>query len=247
MLKTYIGFEWLKLKRQKIGLLLIIVPLVSVMLGIGNFFGNYSVLMDQPDDNAWLEMWTQITLFYGILFLPISSGIFAALICRTDHLNGGWKLQFALPVARSIIYWAKLIVILTLVLIMQIILLVCCLIGGKVAGIDDTIPIGFMIGAILLSWLGTFSLCAIQLWLSYRIKSFGVPLSINVVLALMVFAAFTSKWGMLYPWAQPAFAIAAPQESPIQSMPIFIISIVVTFVILAAWISNRFGKGELKV
>jgi len=247
MLKTYVGFEWFKLKRQKVSLLLIIVPLISVLLGIGNFFGNYDVLMDQPDDNAWLEMWTQITLFYGILFLPISSGIFAALVCRTDHLNGGWKLQFALPVSRSIIYWAKLIVILSLVLIMQLILLVCCLIAGKIAGIDDTIPIGFMLGAILLSWLGTFSLCAIQLWLSYRIKSFGIPLSINIVLALMVFAAFASKWGMLYPWAQPAFAIAAPQESPVESMPLFIASIVIIFGVLVTLISARFGKSDLKV
>lgn len=246
MLGTYISFEWLKLKRQKTWILIIMVPFISVLLGIGNFLGNYDVLMDEPTDNAWLEIWTQITLFYGILFLPIASGIYAAIVCRTDHLNGGWKLQFSLPIQRNIIYFSKLIVVLFLILMMQFTLLVFCLIGGAIVNIHDPIPWGFMFSAIFLSWLGTFSLCSIQLWLSYKIKSFGIPLSINIILSLMVFAAYSSQWGMFYPWAQPAFAISSPQESPVDSLPLFIGGIVITFIICVTLIGFRFNKSELK-
>ncbi|MEH7490555.1 ABC transporter permease, partial [Priestia megaterium] len=191
MFRDYLMFEWFKLKRQKVWILLMVVPFISVILGLASFLGNYEVLMDKKGDNAWLESWTQITLFYGMLLLPISSGIYAAMVCRTDHLNGGWKLQFSLPISKSTIYLSKLTIILLLILLMQLFLVLFYLIGGTIIHIDNPVPVTFILSAILLSWLGTFSLSAIQLWLSFKIKSFGIPLGINIFLSFLVFAAYT--------------------------------------------------------
>ncbi|MED4284305.1 ABC transporter permease [Priestia megaterium] len=246
MFRDYLMFEWFKLKRQKIWILLMVVPFISVILGLASFLGNYDVLMDEKGDNGWLESWTQITLFYGMLFLPISSGIYAAMVCRTDHLNGGWKLQFSLPISKGIIYLSKLTVILLLILLMQLFLVLFYLIGGTIIHIDNPIPVTFILSAILLSWLGTFSLSSIQLWLSFKIKSFGIPLGINIFLSFLVFAAYTSKWGMLYPWAQPSFAISTPDESPIQSYPLFIGIVFITFLIFVTITSFRFKRADLE-
>ncbi|MEK4082248.1 ABC transporter permease [Solibacillus sp. FSL K6-1126] len=246
MLFDYILFEFFKLKRQKIWLLIILVPFISVLLGFGNFMGNYSVLMDQLGDNAWLEAWTQITLFYGIIFLPISSGLFAALICRTEHLNGGWKLQFSLPFPQKNIFFSKLFIVLTLILFMQVFLSIFYLIGGMILNIEDSIPWLFLLTAVFLSWVGTFTLSTIQLWLSFKIKSFGIPLAINIMFSLLVFGAYTSKLGMLYPWAQPSFAISSPDESPVDSMPIFIGAILLTFLLTLTVITLKFGKSDLE-
>ncbi|PAK44049.1 ABC transporter permease [Priestia megaterium] len=246
MFRDYLMFEWFKLKRQKIWILLMVVPFISVILGLASFLGNYDVLMDEKGDNGWLESWTQITLFYGMLFLPISSGIYAAMVCRTDHLNGGWKLQFSLPIPKGIIYLSKLTIILLLILLMQLFLVLFYLIGGTIIHIDNPIPVTFILSAILLSWLGTFSLSSIQLWLSFKIKSFGIPLGINIFLSFLVFAAYTSKWGMLYPWAQPSFAISTPDESPIQSYPLFISIVFITFLIFVLITSFRFKRADLE-
>ncbi|MBZ6484809.1 hypothetical protein CCZ20_24135 [Priestia aryabhattai] len=246
MFRDYLMFEWFKLKRQKIWILLMLVPFISVILGLASFLGNYDVLMDEKGDNGWLESWTQITLFYGMLFLPISSGIYAAMVCRTDHLNGGWKLQFSLPISKGIIYLSKLTIILLLILLMQLFLVLFYLIGGTIIHIDNPIPVTFILSAILLSWLGTFSLSSIQLWLSFKIKSFGIPLGINIFLSFLVFAAYTSKWGMLYPWAQPSFAISTPDESPIQSYPLFISIVFITFLIFVLITSFRFKRADLE-
>lgn len=246
MFLEYISFEIFKLKRQKIWILIIAVPLLSVLLGYGNFIGNYDVLMDRPEDNAWFEAWTQITLFYGIIFLPVSSGIFAALVCRTEHLNGGWKLQFSLPFPKQTIYLSKLFVVLSLIFFMQMFLFLFNILGGKLLGINDPIPWLFLFTAVFISWIGTFTLSTIQLWLSFKIKSFGIPLGINIVLSLLVFAAYTSKLGMLYPWAQPAFAISSPDESPIDSMPIFIGVVIITFLFSVTTASIRFSKSDLE-
>ncbi|MBM7702376.1 ABC transporter permease [Metabacillus iocasae] len=246
MFKDYLMFEWLKLKRQKIWMLVLAVPLISVILGFSSFLGNYEVLMDKKDDNGWLEAWTQITLFYGMLFLPISSGIYAALVCRTDHLSGGWKLQFSLPLSKTMIYLSKLTVILLLIFLMQLFLVLFYIVGGFIIHIENPIPVTFIVFAILLSWLGTFSLSAIQLWLSFKIKNFGIPLGINIFLSFLVFGAYTSKWGMLYPWAQPSFAISTPDESPIDSYPVFISAVVITFFIFVAMTSFRFKRADLE-
>lgn len=246
MILDYISFEWFKLKRQKIWLLVLIVPLVSVLLGIANFFGNYDVLMDKPEDNAWLEAWTQVTLFYGILFLPIASGIYAAIVCRTEHLNGGWKLQLSLPVPRTMVFLSKLFVVLFLILLMQFSFVLFYIIGGLITKFQEPIPWSFICTAMLLSWIGTFSLSSIQLWLSFKVKSFSIPLGINVVLSLLVFAAYTSRWGMFYPWAQPSFAISAPEESPIDSLPIFISIVMTTFVITVVLAISKFKRSDLE-
>lgn len=246
MLFDYISFEFFKLKRQKIWLLIIIVPMISVLLGFGNFIGNYDLLMDKVDDNAWLESWTQITLFYGILFLPISSGLFAAMVCRTEHLSGGWKLQFSLPIPRKTIYLSKLLIVLSLILIMQLVLITFYLIAGRILNIESPIPWLFLLTAIFISWIGTFTLSTIQLWLSFKIKSFGIPLGINIMLSLFVFGAFSSKLGMFYPWAQPSFAISAPDESPVESMPVFIIVIILTFLLSVTFTTFKFNKNDLE-
>ncbi|MDQ0300221.1 hypothetical protein J2S78_002668 [Salibacterium salarium] len=201
--------------------------------------------MNKADDNAWLEAWTQVTLFYGIIFLPISSGLFAAFVCRTEHLSGGWKLQFSLPIPKKTIYLSKLFIVLAFILMMQIILIAFFLIGGLI-NIDSTIPWSFLLSAVILSWVGTFTLATVQLWLSFKIKSFGIPLGINVILSLLVFAAYSFRAGMFYPWAQLAFAISSTDESPVDSMPIFTLVITITFLLSFVVSTYTFSKSELK-
>lgn len=43
----------------------------------------------QPGDNAWIEAWTQVALFMGPFVLPILVGIYAAFVCRGEHVGGG--------------------------------------------------------------------------------------------------------------------------------------------------------------
>lgn len=243
-MKKALVFEVSKLKRQKIWLLILFIPLVSVVLGLGNFLGNYEVLMDKPTDNGWLEAWTQITLFYGLIFLPVLSGIYAALVCRTDHLNGGWKLQFSFPISRYTIYFSKFIVVISLIFFTQLVLLLIYLIGGTMV-IDDPIPFGFLFQAMLLSWIGTFSTVAFQLWLSYKIKSFSIPLGINLGLAIFVFVAYTLEYGFIFPMAQPAFAMAAPDEGRVDSILMLVLTMLLTLIIIAPLASWRFNKEEL--
>lgn len=221
LIKTMVFIEYMKLKRQWLWAVLIIVPLVSCLLGYNNFF-TYQDILVQKDDNEWTEAWTQASLFYGMIMLPILSGFYCSLSCRNENSEGGWKLMLALPPSRIIIYIAKMIIILFLVLLTQLILISEFVITGLLFGLQDTIPWFFLLKVFGLGFLAVCALVAIQLWMASQIKSFVTPIAINVALTMVAFIAAGSEWGNFYPWAQPTLAMSSPDEVGISSFLFFL-------------------------
>ncbi|AVK82324.1 hypothetical protein C3943_01600 [Lysinibacillus sp. B2A1] len=221
LIKTMVFNEYMKLRRQWLWAVLIIIPLVSCLLGYNNFF-TYQDILIQKDDNEWTEAWTQASLFYGMIMLPILSGFYCSLSCRNENSGGGWKLMLALPPSRVIIYIAKMIIILFLVLLTQLILISEFVITGLLLGLQDSIPWFFLFKVLGLGFLAVCALVAIQLWMASQIKSFVTPIAINVGLTLIAFIAAGSELGNFYPWAQPTLAMSSPDEIGISSLLFFL-------------------------
>lgn len=228
MITTLVLNEYIKLRRQWLWAVLIIVPLVSCLLGYNNFF-TYQDILVQKDDNEWTEAWTQASLFYGIIMLPILSGFYCSISCRNENSGGGWKQMLALPPSRIMIYIAKMIIILILVFVTQLVLVSEFIITGLILGLHDSIPWFFLFKVLVLGFLAVCALVAIQLWMASQIKSFVTPISINVALTLLAFVAAGSEWGNFYPWAQPTLAMSSPDEVGINSLLFFLSINFVTF------------------
>lgn len=228
MIPTLVLNEYIKLRRQWLWAVLIIVPLVSCLLGYNNFF-TYQDILVQKDDNEWTEAWTQASLFYGMIMLPILSGFYCSISCRNENSGGGWKQMLALPPSRIMIYIAKMIIILILVFVTQLVLVSEFIITGLILGLHDSIPWFFLFKVLVLGFLAVCALVAIQLWMASQIKSFVTPISINVALTLLAFVAAGSEWGNFYPWAQPTLAMSSPDEVGINSLLFFLSINFVTF------------------
>lgn len=221
LIKTMVSIEYMKLKRQWLWPVVIIVPLVSCLLGYNNFF-TYQDILVQKDDNEWTEAWTQASLFYGMIMLPILSGFYCSLSCRNENAAGGWKQMLALPPSRVIIYIAKMIIILFFVLVTQLVLIWEFVITGLLLGLQDSIPWLFLFKVLVLGFIAVCALVAIQLWMTSQIKSFVTPIAINVALTLLAFIAVGTEWGNFYPWAQPTLAMSSPDEIGINSLLFFL-------------------------
>lgn len=221
LIKTMVFIEFMKLRRQWLWAVLIIVPLVSCLLGYNNFF-TYQDILVQVDDNEWIEAWTQASLFYGMIMLPILSGFYCSLSCRNENFGGGWKQMLVLPPSRVEIYIAKMIIILFLVLVTQLVLITEFIITGLLLGLQDSIPWFFLFKVLVLGFLAVCALVAIQLWMASQIKSFVTPIAINVALTLLAFIAAGAEWGNYYPWAQPTLAMSSPDEVGISSLLFFL-------------------------
>lgn len=235
--------EWLKMRHQHLWIIVLFVPLLGASLGGFNFISSYDQLVQGEDE--WIELWSQTSFFYAIFLYPILSGIFAAFICRSDHLHGGFKMTLSLPVSRKKLYMSKFLMLITILLLTQIILLIMCVLLGLLFNINNQIPWSFFLRATIFGWLATFPLASIQLWLSISTKSFGIPVGINLFLTLGSLAAIVLNVNMIYPWSQPQQAMLSPDEGGIGSYPLFFSLIFVMFIVtflLGMW---RFSRKDI--
>lgn len=193
--------ERLKLGKSSIGLLALISPLLSVLIGL-------FISEQQPPEIQWLYLWSTMSTTHAILFLPLLAGVFSAFICRYEHAGGGWKQMLALPVSRSSLYLAKFAHVALLLGLTQVLFLLGAIAIGLLKGYAAPIPWTEFLRAFSNGWLATLPVAALQLFVSVSWSSFAAPLAINVMLTLPnVLIVNSEKYGPWYPWAQPVLAM----------------------------------------
>ena len=105
-LSNVIKSELIKLKKSYIFIPMIVLPILSIIVGDANFYLNQEVLSKE-----WYSLWTQVGLFYGDFFYPVTIGICAAYLCRMEYTNKNWSKVFPLPLKVQHIIISKLIVL----------------------------------------------------------------------------------------------------------------------------------------
>ncbi|KAF0207163.1 MAG: ABC transporter permease [Actinomycetota bacterium] len=200
MLKV-LRVELMKLQWWLVGLLIVAGPGVSVLLDA------------RPDQetgvDAWQIAWGQVTVQYAWLFYPLLAGVLAALLCRPEHMGGGWKQLLALPVSRSNVYLAKYVVLAGVLAATNLAFGGIFVLTGLATGLGEGIPFSTIGLSLLAGLVAVLPLAAVQLWVSSRWKSFGASLALNVCFTLpAIFAAQSSEYGPWYPWAQPVLAMS---------------------------------------
>lgn len=195
--------ELLKAQRGLLGFLVVGGGLVVVLLsGDGAIEGA----------GQWERAYQMAVIQYSWLFYPLLAGVFAALICRVEHANGGWKQTLSLPVARSSVYLAKFLLLSGLLAATSVVFGLGFIAAGALAGFSGAIPWATIGRSLLAGWVAVLPLAAVQLWVSSRWRSFGAALALNVCFTLpAIFAAQSSQIGPWYPWAQPMLAMMPSQ------------------------------------
>lgn len=192
--------ERLKMSKSYIWLLVIGSPLIAVVPG----------LLSQVDGDMsmWELLQSVMSVIHSMLFLPILSGIFAALVCRYEHQDGGWKMLLALPVTRGSVYLSKFVIIIALLAAVQLAFL------GSVLGVGivrdaGPVPWGDLLTSAFGGWFACLPLAALQLAVSQGWSSFGAPLALNVSLTIPnMLIANSATYGPYYPWVQPMLAMS---------------------------------------
>lgn len=195
--------ERLKLSKSYIWLLVAISPAVASLVG---------ALADIRQDGqpvTWQVLLNAMSVIHALLFLPVLSGIFAALICRAEHSDGGWKMLLSLPVTRNSVYLAKFTVIMVLLASVQLIFLAALLGIGICRGAEGPVPWMLFFSSLSGGWFACLPLAALQLGVSQGWSSFGAPLALNVSLTIPnMLIANSATYGPYYPWVQPLLAMS---------------------------------------
>lgn len=218
--------EWVKLRRTVIWLLACVSPGLAVLVGL------LGARESTVGRSAWLEALSLMAVLHAMLFLPLLTGVFAALVCRYEHVGGGWKQLLALPVSRSQIYWTKFAFVMLLLAISQLLFLAALLAIGAILGFAGPVPWEAMARSAVGGWVACLPLAALQLGVSAAWSSFAAPLALNVIFTLPnMLVANSADYGPYYPWAQPLLAMMPLRE---ESFGAFNVSAVTLFGVIGA-------------
>ncbi|MFS0723802.1 ABC transporter permease [Paenibacillus sp. 1P07SE] len=196
--------EWLKLRRSVVWLLILASALLSLpvgWLGAGHDGGP-----------PWQELIAVLSVLHGMLLLPLLTCIIAALVCRYEHLHGGWKQLLSMPVSRTAVYLVKLAVVALLLLLVQLAFLLVLLLLGFLKAGSQAVPWELLLTSVIGGWLACLPLAALQLFFSALFQSFAAPVAAGVVFTLPnMLIANSAEYGPYYPWVQPMLAMI-PRE-----------------------------------
>lgn len=223
--------ERLKMSRSSVWLLIIISPAVAVLIGA------LANMEEMGEKVTWEVLLSVMSMVHAMLFLPVLTGIFAALICRCEHSDGGWKMLLALPVTRHAVYLAKFVMITGLLALVQLLFLAALLGVGWVRGIEGVVPWQVVLPSLFGGWVACLPLAALQLAVSQGWSSFGAPLALNVSLTIPnMLIANSSTYGPYYPWVQPLLAMGSIGEErfgafnlPIESLMVVVFGSLLLF------------------
>lgn len=194
-MKRSISAELLKLRHSRIGFVLAVLPIISLLIGCANYYVNQGVLQ-----NGWYSLWTQVSLFYGEFFLPILIAICCSYLCRLEHQNRNWNMVLSSPVTVASVYFAKLIVVSILILLAQALFMGLYWLAGTLFSLPDPFPLE-TIGWTLRGWCASISIGALQLGLSLRIRSFATPIGISLCAVFIGLGMYIVKVGVFFPFS----------------------------------------------
>ncbi|MBS1661220.1 MAG: ABC transporter permease [Bacteroidetes bacterium] len=201
--------EWLKRKRTAAAWLVL----------IGGFFIPLIILgarLSEPDGLAaanrdpllWQKLYSRSWQFMGFFLLPIGVILATSLITQLEFRNNTWKQLHTTPQSLTTIFFAKLAVI--LVMLVQFFLLfnigiyltgvLPCLFFRSVPYPLEPFPwLSFLKGSGKF-FLSSLPIVALQYLVSLRFKNFLVPLGIGFGLYVASAIAVHWKYGYLVPY-----------------------------------------------
>lgn len=194
-MKRSVSAEWLKLRHSRIGLVLAVLPIISLLIGCANYYFNQGTLQ-----NGWYSLWTQVSLFYGEFFLPILIAICCAYVCRLENINRNWNMVITSPVSVASVFIAKLFVVSILILFSQTLFMGLYWIAGILFSLPGAFPVEIL-GWILRGWYASLSIIAFQLCLSLRIRSFATPIGISLCAIFIGLGMYIGKLGLFFPFS----------------------------------------------
>ena len=173
--------EAIKLKRSSAWVVAVLVPLLAVITGTFNLYGNRETI---PQN--WVSLTSQMTLFYSMMFCPLGVALLASAVWRVEHRGTSWNAMRTTPHSP------------TPVLAMQVILVVLAWISGSlVMGLGPAMPTAFIVSGFL-AVVGAAPLVAVQSLLSMLMRSFAAPVAVAFVGCVVGFGFGASQNPLVY-------------------------------------------------
>lgn len=206
--------EWLKTKRS----------LAFWMVVIGGFFTPSIVIVARlinydklptlyAAEDFWNLLWKNSWESMAIFFLPLGAILSTSLIAQIEYKNNTWKQLHTLPLTYTTIFFAKLAVIVVLMLQFFVLfntgiylaaIVPYVLIGGTPYP-PQALPYEHFLRENLLYFVDTLPIVALQYLIALRFKNFLVPVGLGFVFWVGALASLSWKFGYFIPYTYPMY------------------------------------------
>ncbi|WP_405106462.1 ABC transporter permease [Paenibacillus sp. FSL K6-1217] len=208
MMWRALSADWLKIRGKGIWLLTFLGPLGLIAMQGLNFGLRYDYLHGQYREDLWAGLLSEIAPFLPIA-LYLGGTLICSLIANVEHQTSSWKQLLALPISRSAVFLAKLLLCLLLLIGSCLLLSAGAVILGLLLGFgSQPIPYTDVLRIGFASYAAAMPVIALQLWLSLSSRNQTLPVSVGMTLSLLSpFGMFFSEWA---PLSWPALAWSGP-------------------------------------
>lgn len=165
--------ELLKLKRSSLWVVAFVLPLLAVITGSANFYGNQQILTSGFD-----SLTSQVGLFYSLIFFSVGIACVASAAWRMEHKGTNWNLLLTTNDQILRLVLAKAGTIALGVVGMQIVLVTLTYASGRlILGATGNISSTFFL-VMLVSVVTALPLITLQSLLSMAMRSFSAPVAL---------------------------------------------------------------------
>lgn len=201
--------EWLKKRRSLASWLVIAGSLFTPAIVIVARLARQRQLPQiYSADGFWPQLWTSSWESMAIFFLPIGAILATSLVAQIEFKNNAWKQVHALPISLATIFFAKLAVVIAMMVqffllfnvAMYLAGLIPCLIVRGVPYPHGPIPLRHFLREDLLFFLDCLPIVGAQYLLSVRFKNFLVPVGVGFLAWVGALAALPWKFGYVIPY-----------------------------------------------
>lgn len=196
MLGKAIYCERMKCKGTLIWPAFLLIPVIPILLGSGNYLSNLDILKSE-----WYSLWSQVTLFYATFFFAPLIGVYCAFLWRYENFNSCRNVLFSNPVPYRTIYLAKFILVCLLSVLTQIWFTLLFLTAGRLMGLPGLPPDNILFW-IARGMAGAFVIAAMQFCIAMELQNFATPIALGLLGGVIGLLTANTRFGLFFPYSQ---------------------------------------------
>lgn len=205
--------EWLKRKRSASSWLVIIgacfIP--SIML-LANFINAADLPEQTKSPLFWEMLFTQHWESMSIFLMPMGIVLSTSLIAQLEYKNNAWKQLHTTPQLLSTIFFAKLSVIVVMMLQFFVLFNIGIYLVGVIPALIlpsvpypvQSFPFLFFVKHNVHFFIDCLPIIALQFFLSMRFKNFLASVGIGLAMIIGSLIALSWQYGYVIPYTYPA-------------------------------------------
>lgn len=215
--------EWLKTKRSISFWLSIIggffIPIIFLIVF---FYKGMSINQYDLSANIWTVHFMKCWQSMNMLLLPMGVILATSLITQMEYKNNTWKQLHTTPQSYTVVYFAKLLVIILLTIQFFLFFNIGILVSGVLPCIVldgnfsiQALPINYFIKENLKYFIACLPIIAIQYLVSLKFKNFIVPIGLGLVSVIGTLIALSWKHVYLSPFSYGILTMLTERKIPI--------------------------------